>query len=109
METSRVENDRDRELSRDLAVYQCLSERYQAHVTIMWQAPALGLAAEAFLMTVSLNSALSQNARIIASLLGALVALMSMQLMARHRSLQKTRMLSSFWKEGLVSLRRSRG
>lgn len=78
-----VENDRDRELSRDLAVYQRLSERYQAHVTIMWQAPALGLAAEAFLMTVSL--------------------------MARHRSLQKTRMLSSFWKEGLVSLRRSRG
>lgn len=53
----------------------------------MWQAPALGLAAEAFLMTVSLNSTLSQNPRIIASLLGALVALMSMQLMARHRSI----------------------
>jgi len=84
-----VENDRSRDLGPDLAVYQRLSERYQSHVTIMWQAPALGLAAEAFLMTVSLNSALSRNARIIAALLGALVALMSMQLMAKHRSISQ--------------------
>jgi hypothetical protein len=57
-----VEDDQDRNLSRDLAVYQRVSDRYQSHVTIMWQAPALGLAAEAFLMTVSLSSALSRNA-----------------------------------------------
>jgi hypothetical protein len=90
MEISMVENDRGRELSQDLAVYQRLSDRYQSHVTIMWQAPALGLAAEAFLMNVSLNSALSRNARIIAALLGACVALMSMQLMAKHRSISLT-------------------
>ncbi len=42
MEALMAENDQDRELSRDLAVYQRLSGRYQSHVTIMWQAPALG-------------------------------------------------------------------
>lgn len=82
-----VENEQDRELSRDLAVYQRLSDRYQSHITIMWQAPALGLAAEAFLMTVSLNSTLSRDARIIAAALGTCVALMSVQLMAKHRSI----------------------
>jgi hypothetical protein len=46
--------DRDHNPNRSLAVYQRLSDRYQSHVTIMWQAPALGLAAEAFLLTVSL-------------------------------------------------------
>ncbi len=51
---------------------------------------ALGLAAEAFLMTVSLNSALSRDAHIIGAILGAFVALMSMQLMARHRSISLT-------------------
>ena len=55
----------------------------------MWQAPALGLAAEAFLMTVSQNSGLLRDARIIATVLGALVALMSMQLMAKHRSISR--------------------
>ncbi len=77
-----IENDRGKELSRDLAVYQRLSDRYQSHVTIMWQAPTLGLAAEAFLMTVSLNSALARNARIIAALLGALTNLGLLALLA---------------------------
>ena len=83
------ENDRGRELDQTLAVYQRLSDRYQSHITIMWQAPALGLAAEAFLLTVSLDSALSKTARVIAAILGALVALMSMQLMAKHRSISR--------------------
>jgi hypothetical protein len=38
-------------------------------------------------MTVSLNSGLSRDTRIIAAVLGAIVALMSMQLMAKHRSI----------------------
>jgi hypothetical protein len=84
-----TESDLDRKLSRDLAVYQRLSDRYQAHITIMWQAPALGLTAEAFLMTIALNSGLSKDARIIATVLGTAVALMSMQLMAKHRSISR--------------------
>jgi hypothetical protein len=87
MKVSMSESEQDRQLSRELAVYQRLSDRYQSHVTIMWQAPALGLAAEAFLMTVSLNSTLSRDARVIAAALGACVALMSVQLMSKHRSI----------------------
>jgi hypothetical protein len=81
--------DRDDNRNRSLAVYQRLSDRYQSHVTIMWQAPALGLAAEAFLLTVSLGNGSSRAARIIAAILGTLVALMSMQLMAKHRFLSR--------------------
>jgi hypothetical protein len=81
--------DLDDNRNRSLAVYQRLSDRYQSHVTIMWQAPALGLAAEAFLLTVSLGNGSSRAARIIAAILGTLVALMSMQLMAKHRFLSR--------------------
>lgn len=89
METSMIEHDRARELSQDLAVYQGLSDQYLSGMAMMWQAPALGLTAEAFLMTITLNSELSRDVRIIASLLGALVALMSMHLMAEKYSMSQ--------------------
>src|SRR5215204_4264738 len=83
------DKNRDDNSNQSLAVYQRLSDRYQSHVTIMWQAPALGLAAEAFLLSVSLGNGSSRAARIIAAILGTLVALMSMQLMAKHRFLSR--------------------
>jgi hypothetical protein len=89
METSMIEHDRARELSQDLAVYQGLSDQYLSVMTMMWQAPALGLTAEAFLMTITLNSGLSRDVRIISSLLGALVALMSMHLMEEKNSMSQ--------------------
>ena len=68
-----------------LAVYNRIGARYQSHVTIMWQAPALGLTAQAFLLTISLSPDAAGAARIGAAALGCVVVLMSMQLMAKHR------------------------
>jgi hypothetical protein len=68
-----------------LAVYNRIGARYQSHVTIMWQAPALGLTAQAFLFAISLSPDAAGPARAGAAALGCVVALMSMQLMAKHR------------------------
>lgn len=51
----------------------------------MWDAPALGLAAQAFLFTISLDATSSDLARQIASGLTVLVAVITMQLMAKRR------------------------
>lgn len=70
-----------------LAVYNRIGGRFQSHVTIMWQAPALGLTAQAFLLTISLSPDAAGVARAGAAALGCVVGLMSMQLMAKHRLL----------------------
>lgn len=54
---------------------------------MLWQAPALALTAQAFLMTIALASGSSSLARCLAAGLAVVVACLSMQLMAKHRFL----------------------
>lgn len=62
-----------------------VSSRHSAHITIMWQAPSLGLAAEAFLLTIALAPGTSTLSRIAVSVLGITVAALASQFMAKHR------------------------
>jgi hypothetical protein len=49
-----------------------------------WQTPALALTAQSFLLTIALDSTATTGARALAAGLGILVAVMSLQLMAKH-------------------------
>ncbi len=51
----------------------------------MWQAPSLGLAAEAFLLTIALAPGSSIASRIVVSILGIAVPALASQFMAKHR------------------------
>lgn len=65
--------------------YQALSSRRLGYDTLMWQVPALSLSGQAFLFTIALGSGSSPAARFIASCLAFILALISMQLMSKHR------------------------
>ena len=52
---------------------------------MLWQAPALALTAQAFLLTIALGGNAASFLRALAAGLGLVVACMSMQLMAKHR------------------------
>lgn len=67
------------------SVYQSLETRRSGYNTLMWQVPVLSLTAQAFLFTIALNSSSGPEARLIASVLSLVVAIISMQLMAKHR------------------------
>jgi len=51
--------------------------------TILWQGPALALAAEAFLLTIALGQDSTRFARIVSSVLGALTAAAAFYLVTR--------------------------
>lgn len=68
-----------------LIVWQVLSDRRAAYDAMMWQTPALGMTAQAFLLTLSLGSGSSSAARIASAALSALISLMVVQLLAKHR------------------------
>jgi hypothetical protein len=69
--------------------YAALSARRTARDSMLWQVPALTLAAQAFLLTIALNSATTPPARGLASGLAFLAALMGMQLLSRHTLLER--------------------
>ncbi len=71
----------------DLFAYERLMQRVIAQNALIWQTPSLGLAAQAFLLTTSLSARTGQLPRALASGLGVVLALMTMQLMAKHRFL----------------------
>lgn len=71
-------------------LYQVLESRRQSHDSMMWQVPALGLTAQAFLFTVALDAGSSRMARLIASALALSVALMSIQLMDKQRATRRS-------------------
>jgi hypothetical protein len=51
----------------------------------IWQTPALAMTAQAFLLTVALDSTSLRTARYLSAGLATMIALISMQLMAKHR------------------------
>jgi hypothetical protein len=75
------------EHSKERFSYEFLVLRDLQKDTLLWQTPALALTAHAFLLTISLNSSSSRLAVIITAFLGAVVSVMSMQLMSKHRFL----------------------
>jgi hypothetical protein len=78
--------------------YDRLVDNRLHHDQLVWQVPAVSLTAQAFLFTISLASDSSRLARIVASLLSAVMALISVQLMARHRlfELEMARRVAAF-------------
>lgn len=85
------------DLSLRVALYQIVASRRLGYDTLIWQVPALGLTAQAFLFTTAL-SANSPPARFLAASLAFIIALISMQLMAKHRYHEEVdaRLLESF-------------
>jgi hypothetical protein len=71
-------------------VYGAVSSRRTAFDTLMWQVPALGLAAQAFLLTIAFGTSSSDTARCVAGGLSVVVALVAIQTMLKHRANEKT-------------------
>lgn len=68
-----------------LAIWQVLAERRSAYDSMLWQTPALGMTAQAFLFTLTLAPDVSTLGRVVAATLSLVIALVSAQLMAKHR------------------------
>lgn len=72
------------------SVYTVIAARRTAFDTLMWQVPTLGLAAQAFLLTIAFGTSSSQIARCISGGLAAVVAAVAIQTMLKHRANEKT-------------------
>jgi hypothetical protein len=73
----------------DLLAYDALLLREVEKDSLLWQAPALALTAQAFLLTIALDSESDPLAVIVSAALGVIVAVLSVQLMAKHRLLMR--------------------
>lgn len=69
----------------ELLVYEVVAFRRMQYDGMMWQVPTLSLTAQAFLLTIALGPDSRPAARIISGLLSAVIALISVQLMSKHR------------------------
>jgi hypothetical protein len=72
------------------SVYSTIAARRTAFDTLMWQVPTLGLAAQAFLLTIAYGPTSSQVARCVSGGLAAVVAMVAIQTMLKHRANEKT-------------------
>lgn len=68
-----------------IAVWQTMAARRSGFDAMMWQTPALGMTAQAFLLTLALGPGTARWARLISAVLSLVLSLMVMQLMAKHR------------------------
>lgn len=68
-----------------LAVWQVLAQRRSAYDSLLWQTPALGMTAQAFLFTLTLAPDVSRLGRVVAATLSMVIAIVSAQLMSKHR------------------------
>jgi len=68
--------------------YSLSNARRDAFNNLVWQTPLLSLTAQAFLFTISLSSSYTTKARLIAATLSLIVALASIQLLKKHRSME---------------------
>ncbi|GAB4081745.1 hypothetical protein GCU67_12910 [Modestobacter muralis] len=72
------------EVEREQFAYQMLVQRGTGTNGLLWQTPSLALAAQAFLLTLSLGEDTIRPVRIVVSVLGMAIGFMSMQLMAKQ-------------------------
>ncbi|MFG1657661.1 hypothetical protein ACGFIY_14130 [Micromonospora chersina] len=71
-----------------MAAYAVVGARRTSLDTMMWQVPALATAAQSLLLTIALQPGSSPAAQALAAILGAILAVLSAQLMAKHRHLE---------------------
>lgn len=83
-------------------LFQTVEQRRETYDQMMWQVPALGLTAQAFLLTIALGSGSSWIARVLAATLGAAAAVAGMQLLLKHRYHEE---LFSNWLQAFARLR----
>lgn len=84
-EPTKVDGEDDGRADHLAATYAVIAARRAGYDSLMWQVPSLGLTAQAFLLTIALGPGTAQVPRLAASLLAGIVALLSMQLMSKHR------------------------
>jgi hypothetical protein len=72
-----------------VGVYGAITARRSSFDSMMWQVPALAVTAQAFLLTIALGSSTASIARQFAAGLALVLALMAIQLMAKHRFLEE--------------------
>ncbi|HZC04904.1 MAG TPA: hypothetical protein VE338_04625 [Ktedonobacterales bacterium] len=79
------------------AIYQVLGARRLGYDSMMWQVPALSFTAQAFLLTIALGGGLGVT-RLTSAALALIIAVISMQLMAKHRFNEEidSRLLEAF-------------
>lgn len=68
-----------------LALLTVYTTQFGSYTAMLWQVPALGLTAQAFLMTIALGSPIRDDARIAASALSMIIAWASQNLMHSQR------------------------
>ncbi len=68
-----------------LLAYQALRERRLSYDAMMWQSPALGVAAQSFLLATAFDFSKGFTACVVCSLLSIALGFCSMQLMLKHR------------------------
>jgi hypothetical protein len=76
---------RDPDRDKLLTLLNIYTTQFGSYATLLWQVPALGLAAQAFLMTIALGSPVSDNARVAAAALSIIIAWASWKLMHSQR------------------------
>lgn len=83
-------------------VYQSLANRRVGYDQLMWQVPAIALAAQAVLVAASINDELRKEPRLILLALALLVGALSLQLFAKQRFHEQvdTRYLAR-WEQGI--------
>jgi colanic acid biosynthesis protein WcaH len=69
--------------------YDALNARRDSFNNLLWQTPVLSLTAQAFLFTIIFSTGASTVGRIVAGILSAIIAVASLQLLAKHRFMEK--------------------
>lgn len=85
------------------SIYQTLAARRLGYDTMMWQVPALSFTAQAFLLTIALGGGIGVT-RLTSAALALIIALISIQLMAKQRFGEEVdaRLLEAFEKRALI-------
>lgn len=71
-------------------VYSALAARRSQFDSLLWQAPALGLTAQAFLMVIVLDQNANHWSKSVSCILSIILTLMTIQLMTRTRQAEIT-------------------
>lgn len=90
MTSDRSADDAEDQPTREalLAAYAVVGARRNSLDTMMWQVPALAIAAQAFLLTIALQPGDSAASQALPAVLGTILAVLSAQLMTKHRHLE---------------------
>jgi hypothetical protein len=75
--------------AKEIFTYEMLLQREMEQDAMLWETPTIALTAQAFLLTIALNKDSTAAAVYVSAALGVLVAVLSMQLMAKHRFLNE--------------------